>query len=242
MTSKKMYYAKYETAYEHEYRPSTQRVRQAIGDQQRKYGKKFMDAAKNGKQGPRVPFTEHLPKQQYQALMEKGKMFEGILRMAQHNQRKGYVNVNGLTVDVLIDGCDKLNRAMDGDTVVVELLPMNKWPQNEKAAKNNEVNNKYSNAQKIETRTVDQLQQQKEEKENQGIKEENKEELEEDISEEDEVVEETDKIHIYGVDRQSTIENINKIAKEFRPVGKIKAIKASPAREKDHFATLFTDD
>jgi len=36
--------------------------------------------------------------------------------------------VNGIQTDILIDGLVAQNRALDGDTVIVQLLAPSKWP------------------------------------------------------------------------------------------------------------------
>jgi hypothetical protein len=38
-------------------------------------------------------FEEHIPKGKYESLVEKGELFEGILRISQNNNKKGFVNV-----------------------------------------------------------------------------------------------------------------------------------------------------
>lgn len=43
------------------------------------------------------------------------------------NSKRGFVNVDGIKVDVMIDGMKDLNRAMDGDTVVIQLEAPAKW-------------------------------------------------------------------------------------------------------------------
>jgi DIS3-like exonuclease 2 len=60
----------------------------------------------------------------------KGYYFEGVIRMNQMNRKKAFVNVKGLKMDVMIDGLMCQNRALDGDTVIIELLPPIRWSQN----------------------------------------------------------------------------------------------------------------
>lgn len=37
------------------------------------------------------------------------------------------MNVNGINVDVMIDSLNAQNRALDGDTVIIELAQPSKW-------------------------------------------------------------------------------------------------------------------
>ena len=59
--------------------------------------------------------------------IEKGYLFEGMIRVNPNNRRRAFVNINGLMTDVMIDGLFLQNRALDGDTVLIELLPPVKW-------------------------------------------------------------------------------------------------------------------
>ncbi len=47
--------------------------------------------------------------------------------MNRDNYLEGYVPVEGLEEDVLISGIANINRAIDSDIVVIELLPKEKW-------------------------------------------------------------------------------------------------------------------
>ncbi len=49
--------------------------------------------------------------------------------MNQNNRRRAFVTAADITVDVMIDGLMLQNRAMDGDTVIVELLDPFKWTE-----------------------------------------------------------------------------------------------------------------
>lgn len=53
--------------------------------------------------------------------IEKGYYYEGVIRVNQNNRRRAFVNVNGINVDVMIDSLTAQNRALDGDTVIIEL-------------------------------------------------------------------------------------------------------------------------
>lgn len=47
--------------------------------------------------------------------------------MNQNNRRRAFVTVNDINVDVMVDSLIHQNRALDGDTVIVELLEPFKW-------------------------------------------------------------------------------------------------------------------
>jgi len=42
-------------------------------------------------------------------------------------RHRAYVSVQELNVDVLVEGYKLMNRALDGDTVLIELLPVHQW-------------------------------------------------------------------------------------------------------------------
>lgn len=49
------------------------------------------------------------------------------MRINPHNRNEAYVTVAGLDEDVFIDGYIDRNRALEGDTVVVELVDKSQW-------------------------------------------------------------------------------------------------------------------
>lgn len=61
--------------------------------------------------------------------VEKGHFFEGILRSVANNRRRAFVYVNGIKVDIMIDNLLSQNRALDGDTVLIEILPPSRWAE-----------------------------------------------------------------------------------------------------------------
>lgn len=48
--------------------------------------------------------------------------------MNPHNRNRAFVSVEGIKVDVMIDGLSSQNRALDGDTVLIQLLNPSRWP------------------------------------------------------------------------------------------------------------------
>ena len=99
--------------------------------------------------------------------MNAGYLFEGILRVNPNNRKRGFVTVPELKVDVMVDGFIQQNRALEGDTVVLSLLPPNAWLKHQtgnnvvvKGAKGEAVslNGKaagYTNETAVETRIID---------------------------------------------------------------------------------------
>jgi hypothetical protein len=65
-------------------------------------------------------------------------LYKGVLRINPHNRNDAYVTVEGLDQDVYIDGYIHRNRALEGDTVVVELVDKSQW-KTRKTAKEEEV-------------------------------------------------------------------------------------------------------
>ena len=49
--------------------------------------------------------------------------------MNQNNRRRAYVTVDSINVDLMIDGLIQQNRALDGDTVIIELYEPVKWTE-----------------------------------------------------------------------------------------------------------------
>ncbi|KAG0226605.1 exosome catalytic subunit dis3 [Actinomortierella wolfii] len=77
----------------------------------------------------RLTYEEHLKPLQLSAGVKSGKYYQGKLSISQHNYLEGsiYTKVDGKETTVLILGRKHLNRAMEGDTVVIELLPKSEW-------------------------------------------------------------------------------------------------------------------
>jgi len=67
------------------------------------------------------------------------------------------VTLEGISVDIMIEGQANMNRALDGDKVLLKLDPPAKWRLLENNKKNGATgaNSKYSNKQVIEKRVVD---------------------------------------------------------------------------------------
>ncbi|KAJ0406113.1 hypothetical protein P43SY_008364 [Pythium insidiosum] len=72
--------------------------------------------------------------------LARGELVQGKLRVNAQFRLRAFLTVEGLAVDVLVDGVRDRNRAMDGDLVAVEILPEEKWKSldnNTKSQSNN---------------------------------------------------------------------------------------------------------
>ena len=85
-------------------------------DKQKKGGKKLADKTHHKK----INFEEYLQvEEELKKGIADGKFFEGILRVNPNNRNRAFVTINGIAIDVMIDGLSSQNRALDGDTVVI---------------------------------------------------------------------------------------------------------------------------
>lgn len=86
-------------------------------------------------EGTEREYAEHLPAEVLEAGIKSGRYFQGTLNVNKHRaQHEAFLRMEGssnkntdLTSDVLLSGSKNRNRAVHGDTVVVELLPKNEW-------------------------------------------------------------------------------------------------------------------
>ncbi|XP_041843619.1 DIS3-like exonuclease 1 isoform X2 [Melanotaenia boesemani] len=80
-------------------------------------------------------FTEHLPAEVLEAGIKSGRYIQGTLNVSKHRaQNEAFIMNEGLSnkntdlsEGVLVYGSKNRNRAVHGDTVVVELLPKSEW-------------------------------------------------------------------------------------------------------------------
>ena len=80
------------------------------------------------KGGSRYP--AHLPMSELTRGIASGELYQGKLHVNRHNPQQGYVSVKGLPAghsDVLLRDRTAMNRGVEGDTVVVRLLPQAEW-------------------------------------------------------------------------------------------------------------------
>ena len=74
-------------------------------------------------------YAAHLPMSELTRGVSAGELHQGKLNISRHNSSQGSVFVSTLPGhnSVLVRDRDSLNRAMDGDIVVVRLLPRSEW-------------------------------------------------------------------------------------------------------------------
>ncbi|CEP13420.1 hypothetical protein [Parasitella parasitica] len=72
----------------------------------------------------RARFDRYLDPKVYQEKVDKGILYKGVLRINKRNRSDAYVTCENLDADIFINGQHDRNRALDGDTVVVELLDL----------------------------------------------------------------------------------------------------------------------
>jgi len=52
---------------------------------------------------------------------------KGVVRTNPKFRHRAFIQVPELNIDVLIKGFSLMNRSMEGDTVLIELLPIHNW-------------------------------------------------------------------------------------------------------------------
>ncbi|XP_031850176.2 exosome complex exonuclease RRP44-like protein Dis3 [Nomia melanderi] len=72
-------------------------------------------------------FPCHLTPVQLHSGIKSGKYLQGTFAISRENFLEGYVNTEGMEKPILIQGRSNLNRAVDGDTVAIELLAEDEW-------------------------------------------------------------------------------------------------------------------
>lgn len=85
---------------------------------------------KNEVTSSKVLFPEHLPLSRIQAGIKSGSFLQGTFRASRDNYLEATVFVQGEgedTTEVLIQGLQNLNRAVNQDVVAIQLLPRSQW-------------------------------------------------------------------------------------------------------------------
>ncbi|KAI4387600.1 hypothetical protein MLD38_000022 [Melastoma candidum] len=59
--------------------------------------------------------------------LERGDVFKALLRVNAYNRLEAYCTIDGVPVDILINGSSAQNRAVDGDIVAVKVDPVSFW-------------------------------------------------------------------------------------------------------------------
>ena len=73
-----------------------------------------------------ILFPEHLSQSQISAGIKSGRYKQGVFYLSRTNFLEGSVNIEGRE-PVLLHGLESMNRAVDGDTVAVEILEKKDW-------------------------------------------------------------------------------------------------------------------
>ena len=91
------------------------------------YKKQEGDKKNNEKKGV---FKDHMTdKKKMKGLINRGNVFEGVFKKNPKFNQRGFVNVQTLGLDVLVDGQAFMNRAFDGDKVLIELEDAKSWEE-----------------------------------------------------------------------------------------------------------------
>ncbi|KAL8570447.1 exosome catalytic subunit dis3 [Nucella lapillus] len=78
-------------------------------------------------QGDKVLFAEHLPLSGIQMGIKSGRYKQGGFLASRENYLEANISVEGMDKMVFVQGLINLNRAVDGDTVAIEMLPESEW-------------------------------------------------------------------------------------------------------------------
>jgi len=103
--------------------PSAGRIGQDVQDKNQKRQDKGRASGAQQQQ----QCTPYLDAVELQRGIKTGRLFRGRLRANVSDRREAYVTVPGLPHDLLLRGEASQNRALEGDEVAVEVLPLSKW-------------------------------------------------------------------------------------------------------------------
>ncbi len=82
---------------------------------------------------PRFIFPDYLPERKARAGVKAGRYFQGTFRPSMYNVQEAWTSVvmdpkdKSKFTKVLLIGREKQNRAIDGDVVIIEILPKSEW-------------------------------------------------------------------------------------------------------------------
>ncbi|OQS03892.1 hypothetical protein THRCLA_03825 [Thraustotheca clavata] len=80
-------------------------------------------------------YIAHISAKEAAKGLADGKYLQGTLRISKLNRHDGFITIDGLDVDINIKSITDQNRAVDGDEVVVEILPQEQWKSIERKLK-----------------------------------------------------------------------------------------------------------
>ncbi|CAD6582390.1 MAG: exosome catalytic subunit dis3 [Tremellales sp. Tagirdzhanova-0007] len=86
-----------------------------------------VDEIEPGERRLRRIYNEHLPQDTLNAGVKAGRYHQGHFNANPYNYLEGSVNVPGFGKSVLLVGREAMNRAVNGDVVVVEIYPRTEW-------------------------------------------------------------------------------------------------------------------
>lgn len=78
---------------------------------------------------PQMLYPEYYTLSKMMTGVKAGLMHQGIFNVSPYNYLEGSIKVPAFPKPLLVLGRDSINRAVDGDVVVVELLPQDKWKE-----------------------------------------------------------------------------------------------------------------
>lgn len=103
-------------------------------------------------------YEEHMTPVQISGGLKAGLLYQGSINISMHNFLEGTImaNIDGEDTQILISGRASLNRAIQGDTVAVKLLPKEEWKTNvSKIITNDEDNEKEEEEANNEDETME---------------------------------------------------------------------------------------
>ncbi|KAK3278490.1 hypothetical protein CYMTET_13581 [Cymbomonas tetramitiformis] len=74
----------------------------------------------------KVVFEEYWSQEAVSQGLKLGKIFRGNMRINAYRRQEGYVTLEGVTPDLLIEGVDQ-NRTIEGDSVAIKIYPFSRW-------------------------------------------------------------------------------------------------------------------
>ncbi|CDK26604.1 unnamed protein product [Kuraishia capsulata CBS 1993] len=77
--------------------------------------------------GTKLKFPDYYSTSRLLGGIKNGTLYQGIINISSYNSLEGSISVSSLPKPLLILGSENLNRSFSGDTVVIEMLPRDKW-------------------------------------------------------------------------------------------------------------------
>ncbi|KAI4337787.1 hypothetical protein L6164_016162 [Bauhinia variegata] len=72
-------------------------------------------------------YSSHWSLDAIEKALEKGDVFKALFRVNAYNRLEAYCKIDGVPIDVLINGIPAQNRAVEGDTVAIKIDPLPLW-------------------------------------------------------------------------------------------------------------------